>query len=73
MGWIKQPVRTSESIFNEITKDFPVWNGYIGDSSSPYEYWADYLRDMFDLTLGQCNEVCEMIKAHYKIDNFYYK
>lgn len=73
MGWIKHPVNTTEEIFNEVIKKFgKVWNGRIGYSSSPYEYFADHLRDHYDLTLWQCDEVCRMIRDYYGIKCFYY-
>ncbi len=72
MAWIKEPTRTSEDIFNEIISKRPKWNGNIKDSSSAYEYWVDYLRDMYDLTMKQADEICRMLKTHYKIEHFYY-
>ena len=74
MGWIKNPVKTTEEIFNEVVKEFgKTWNGRIGDSSSPYEYFTDHLRDYYDLTLRQCDEVCRMIRDYYGIKCFYYQ
>jgi len=71
MGWTKKPIRDAKEIFNEIVSNVK-WNGRIGDSSSPYEYFTDYIRDYHDVTLGQCDEICKMIKKHYKIEQFYY-
>lgn len=71
MGWVKQPVRTTESIFKEIVAERPTWNGRIGSSTTPYEYWSDYIRDNFDVTLKQCDEVCSLLQKHYGIKNFY--
>ena len=73
MGWIKQQTRTSEDIFKEIIRERPTWNGNKGDSSSPYKYWTDYLRDNFDVTLGQCSRICDLLKTYYHIDKFYFK
>lgn len=72
MGWVKQPVRTSEDIFSEIVREQPTWNGRIGDSTTPYEYWSDYLRDNYDLTLRQSSEICSALKEYYHIEHFYY-
>ena len=73
MGWTKMPIKATEEIFNEVVKEYgKVWNGRIGDSSCPYEYFSDHLRDYYDLTLWQCDEVCRMIKEHYNIKQFYY-
>ncbi|MBQ9646090.1 MAG: hypothetical protein IJV24_07020 [Prevotella sp.] len=72
MGWTKQPVRTSEEIFSEIVGERPTWNGRVGDCSSPYEYWSDYLRDNYDLTLRQADEICRGLKEYYGIKHFYY-
>ena len=70
MGWIKEPIRDTKEIFNEIVSKVK-WNGCIGDSTTPYEYFSDYIRDNYDVTLGQCDLLCEMIKQHYRIEKFY--
>jgi len=72
MGWVKTPTRTSEDIFSEIVRERPTWNGRVGDGSSPYEYWSDYLRDNYDLTLSQADEICRGLKTYYGIEHFYY-
>lgn len=73
MAWTKEEIKNSEQIFNEIVSEYgEKWNDRIGDSTCPYEYFADHLRDNYDLTFRQCNEVCEMIKEHYNIEHFYY-
>ena len=71
MGWIKEPIRDTKEIFNEIISKVK-WNGRIGDSSSPYEYFSDYIRDYYDVTLKQCDLICKMIKEHYGIKEFFY-
>jgi hypothetical protein len=70
MGWVKTPIRTSEDIFKEITSQNPKWKGRKG-SSSPYEYWSDYIKDYYDVTLHQCDEICKMLMDFYKIKKFY--
>ena len=73
MGWVKEEIKTSKEIFNEVVKEYgEVWNGRIYGCSSPYEYFTDYLRDNYDLTLRQCDEICRMIKNYYNIKRFYY-
>jgi hypothetical protein len=73
MGWIKKPIRGTKDIFNDLVKVFgKKWNGRLGDSTTPYEYFSDYIRDYYDVTIGQCDEICKMIKEHYKIEQFYY-
>ena len=71
MGWVKEPIRSSKEIFKEIVNERK-WNGCIGNSHCPYEYWADWMRDNYNLTLRQCDESCRMIKTHYNIKEFYY-
>ena len=72
MGWIKEPIKTSEEIFNGIKAEFgETWSGRCGDSMTPCEYFSDHLRNYYDLTLVQCDEVCKMIKEYYGIDEFY--
>lgn len=70
MGWIKEPIRDTQSIFNEIIKEG--WSGRIGDSCSPYEYWCDRIKDNYDVTLSQCGELCKMIRDYYNVKRFYY-
>lgn len=71
MGWVKTPIKTSASILKEIIAANPKWNGRIGSSSTPYEYWSDFIRDNYDVTLKQCDEICASIKKHFKIKKFY--
>ena len=73
MGWISKESKPTKEIFDSIVKEFGEnWNGRIGDSSSPYEYFTDYIRDYYDVTIKQCDLLCKMIKEHYKIEQFYY-
>ena len=74
MGWVKQQVKTNEDIFNDIVSRDPNKRlaNHIGDSTTPYEYWSDFLRDYYDVTLKQCDEICKMIRKHYGIKKFYY-
>ena len=73
MGWIKEQTNKTNKLFAEIIKEFgEKWNGRIGHSNSPYEYFSDYIRDNYDVTLKQCDEICKMIKEHYGIKKFYY-
>ena len=73
MGWVKTQVEKTSKIFYKIITTFgEKWNGRIGDSTTPYEYFSDYIRDHYDVTLEQCELLCEMIKQHYRIEKFYY-
>ena len=72
MGWVKTPIKKSEQIYSEIISSRPNWNGRIGDSTCPYEYWSDWLRDNYDLTLKQSGEICKWLKDYYNIKEFYY-
>ena len=73
MGWVSNQIRPTNDIFDKVVKEFgKEWNGNIGDSHCPYEYFADWLRDNYDLTLNQCGEICRWLKEYYKIDKFYY-
>ena len=72
MGWVKTEVEKTSKIFSKIIATFgEKWNGRIGDSTTPYEYFSDYIRDHYDVTLEQCELLCEMIKQHYRIEKFY--
>ena len=73
MGWVKTQVEKTSKIFYKIIATFgEKWNDRIGDSTTPYEYFSDYIRDHYDVTLEQCDEICKMIKEHYGIKRFYY-
>ena len=73
MGWVSKEVKPTGCIFADLVKVFgKKWNGRIGDSTTPYEYFSDYIRDYYDVTLEQCDLLCKMLKEHYKIEKFYY-
>lgn len=72
MGWVKEPKISEKQIFNEIVKNMPTWRGIPNDSSTPYEFFSDYLRDYYEVTLHQCEEICKMLKEYYNISKFYY-
>ena len=57
---------------NKIVKNIPTWRGIPNYSSTPYEFFADYLRDYYEVTLNQCDEICKMLKEYYKISKFYH-
>lgn len=74
MGWIQTSencwqlrevnATTTQSIFNDIISIYhkpPILKG------SLYEFFSDYIRDYYDVTLKQCDEICKMLKAHYKV------
>ncbi len=69
MGWVKKEVRPTQQIFEEVAAN---WGGRIGDSTTPYEFFTDYIRDNYDVTLKQCDEICKKLKAHFCIEKFYY-
>lgn len=69
MGWVKKEVDSTQRIFEEVAAN---WNGRIGDSTTPYEFFVDYIRDNYDVTLKQCDEICKMLKKHFNINKFYY-
>ena len=46
MGWVKTEVEKTSKIFSKIIATFgEKWNGRIGSSTTPYEYFSDYIRD----------------------------
>lgn len=76
MGWVKEEVQQTNKIFKEITKQFshysekgrkPPYNR----CSSAYEFFSDYIRDNYNVTLKQCDELCKRIKKYYNIKKFY--
>ena len=74
MGWVKEQTNKTSKLFADIIKKFgEKWKiEYMpSENGSPYEYFSDYIRDNYDITLGQCDLLCEMIKQHYRIKKFY--
>ena len=72
MAWTKEIRQSTDSIFNEVVSMIKEWRGIPDDSTTPYEYFTDYLRNNFGLTLWQSEEICERLKEYYGIDDFYY-
>ena len=75
MGWISKQVRPTKEIFDDLVRVFgKKWNiAYMpSENGSPYEYFSDYIRDYYEVTLRQCDMLCKMIKEHYNIKTFYY-
>lgn len=70
--WTKEIKQPTKEIFCDVTCNrIPFWNGIPDDSSTPCEYFTDYLRDNYDITFEQCNDLCEMFKKYYNIEDFY--
>lgn len=75
MGWVSKQVRPTKDIFDDLIKKFgKKWKiEYMpSENGSPYEYFSDYIRDYYEVTLRQCDMLCKMIKEHYGIKRFYY-
>ena len=75
MGWVSNQVRPTRDIFNDLVKVFgKKWkNSYLpSGNGSPYEYFSDYIKDYYEVTLSQCDTLCRMIKGYYDIKLFYY-
>lgn len=71
MGWVKKEIMATRDIFNDLVAK-GIWNGNLKGNSSPCEFFGDYIRDYYDVTLSQCSTLCRMLKKYYKIDKFYY-
>ena len=71
MGWVKKPVKKSEQIYIEIISEMPTWKGVPSGNGSAYEYLSDYIRDYYDVTMKQCEEICEWLREYYNIKKFY--
>ncbi len=73
MAWVKEEVQSTADIFLSIINKRPSYRGELNGSGSPYEYWSDYIKDYYDVTLEQCDDICKRLKDYYKIKNFYRK
>jgi hypothetical protein len=76
-GWVGTETESTEDIFNDIIGTFRNGNdikarALRSGSGSVYEYLSDYIRDYYNVTLKQCDEICRMLKEYYNIDKFYY-
>lgn len=77
-GWVSDETMSSEEIFNDIIKNFDgkedIYRIVIRkrEDACPYGYFSDYIKDHYDVTSPQCDEICEMIKDYYNLGWFYY-
>lgn len=71
MGWVKVQVKDTNDIVNDIVNNI-TWKGTPKGNTTPYEFFTDYIRDNYDVTLKQCDEICGMLKQHFNIKHFYY-
>lgn len=71
MGWVKQPIHSTNKLFNEIVKTIGIWRGVPRGNGSAYEYLSDLIKDNYDVTLKQCTELCKMIAKHYGIQLYF--
>ena len=72
MGWVKEPVQNTGKICEDVIKKLGKWRGVPKGNSSAYEFFTDYIRDNYDVTLAQCDGICQTLRAYYKINKFYY-
>ncbi len=70
MGYIKQQVMETAEVFNSIVANRPTFNVNL-DGETPYGYFSDFIKDNYDVTLVQSDEICRMLEEHYSIKNFY--
>jgi len=70
MGWVRESKADIQAIFNEITSSI-VWRGTPKGNDTPYEYFSDYIRDYYDVSFRECDELCKMLRRHYGIEKFY--
>ena len=74
MGWVNKQVRPTKDIFDDLIKVFGnVWKiEYLpSGNGSAYEYFSDYIRDYYEVTLRQCDLLCKWLKEFYNIKKFY--
>ena len=79
MGWImtsencwqlhESNATTTQSIFNDIISIYD--KAPTLKEGTLYEFFSDYIRDYYDVTLKQCDEICKMLKVYYKAEKFY--
>ena len=72
MGWVCNALADdTKSVFCEITSKFSAndikrtLTEFGGENCSPFEFFVDYLRDYYNVSLETCKEICEMIKQFY--------
>ncbi len=69
--WIKVQKHSSEEIFSDVINRLGKWRGTPRGNGSAYEYFSDLLKDNYDITLKQCDEICSALKKYYGIKKFY--
>lgn len=75
MGWIQTSencwqlhennATTTQSIFNDIISIYD--KAPTLKDGTLYEFFADYIRDYYDVTLKECDEICKMLKVYYNV------
>lgn len=78
MGWIKKEVMTDEELLEQLKSEFKCKETIErltkrSLSGSVCEYFTDYIRDYYDVTLAQCSRVSKRLADFYGIKKFYYE
>ena len=61
---------TVDEVFNDIIKNI-VWRGTPKGNGSPYEYFSDYIKDYYRMSLRDSDEVCRRLRDYYQIKKFH--
>lgn len=61
---------TVDEVFNDITSKI-VWKGTPRGNGSPYEFFSDYIKDYYCMSILGNDEVCKKLKDFYGIKKFY--
>lgn len=75
-GWVKDETKPTEEIFQDIINKFDensiMRHIQYEDSTTPYEFFSDYIRDYYDVTLRQCDEILDKLEEYYDLPYFDY-
>ena len=75
--WTSQTEGNIDEIFQEIITHFNKkdilrnLSEYGGENGSPYEFFTDYLRDYYNISLKDCDLICKKLKEYYDLPFFY--
>lgn len=75
-GWVKDEKKSTEEIFQDIINKFDensiMRHIQYKDSTTPYEFFSNYIRDYYDVTLKQCEETLDKLEEYYDLPYFDY-
>lgn len=72
-GWVNQTKDNIDDIFQDIISRFSKTDilRKIGENDSPYQFFSDYIKDYYNISLQDSDLICNKLKEYYKLPYFY--